>query len=112
MNFLLTMAHPRKCGAIITNPPYKHADAFMRHAMFFCSAPGGPDVLALLFRNDFDTAKKREDAFRHPAFSKKLVLTKRPRWFPEKGPSPRHNYAWYIWDWREKNKPPTIEWKS
>jgi hypothetical protein len=35
-----------------------------------------------------------------PPFHKKVVVTKRPRWIADSTGSPRHNYSWFIWDWR------------
>jgi hypothetical protein len=30
----------------------------------------------------------------------KLIVTKRPRWIKGSKGSPRHTYAWYVWDFR------------
>jgi hypothetical protein len=30
----------------------------------------------------------------------KVVLTKRPNWSEIDITSPRHNFAWYIWNWQ------------
>jgi hypothetical protein len=60
--------------AIITNPPYELAPKFIERALFL-TAPDG--LVAMLLRTDFDHAKSRQHLFQHPAFSKKLVLTKR-----------------------------------
>jgi hypothetical protein len=90
--------------AIVTNPPYGKengktlSDAFVRHALDLTKPVNG--LVAMLLRNEFDSAKGRRDIFqRHPAYAAKLVLTSRPRWFPDSTGSPRHNYAWFIWDW-------------
>lgn len=96
--------------AIITNPPYELATEFCEHAIRLMEPVGG--LVAMLLRTDFDHAKSRSHLFRDcPAFSKKLVLTKRIVWFePEpgaKGKSPSFNHAWFIWDWQHEG-PPTI----
>lgn len=99
------------CAGIITNPPYSHAQEFIEHALKLMEPNDG--LVAMLLRNEFDSAKKRRHLFaEHPAFYKKLVLTKRPRWFADGGSSPRHNFAWYIWEWRnvKAKLPPVIEW--
>ena len=82
---------------IITNPPYDYAEAFINHALFL--AEENYNRVAMLLRNEYDSASSREYLFdQHPAWDTKLVLTRRPRWVVDSG-SPRHNYAWFIWDW-------------
>lgn len=91
--------------AVITNPPYEHALAFIERALKLLEPTHG--FIAMLLRCDFDHAKSRAHIFRDcPAWSKKVVLTKRICWF-EGGKSPSFNHAWYIWDWRHDG-PPTI----
>src|SRR4051812_26447435 len=43
------------CGAIITNPPYAHAEAFISKALCLMMPPRG--VVAMLLRTDYDHAK-------------------------------------------------------
>jgi len=93
--------------AIITNPPYSLATEFVEHAIKLMRPHG---VVAMLLRTDFDHAKSRRHLFAdHPAFYKKLVLTKRIQWFEDSKSSPSFNHAWFIWDWRNKAAP-TIEY--
>jgi hypothetical protein len=40
-------------------------------------------------------------------FAKKVVLTKRVRWFEDSNSSPSFNHCWMIWD-RQHRGPPTI----
>ena len=95
--------------SIITNPPYKLAEAFIRKALELTEPLQGR--VAMLLRNEYDCAKSRRDLFEHPAFLKKIVLTKRPRWSTEDKASPRHNFAWYIWCWKKPpDAPPVMEW--
>jgi hypothetical protein len=75
---------------IVTNPPYSLAEEFVRHAL-------PARFVAMLLRNEWDCAKTRNDLFKWP-FSKKIVLTSRPRWIKGSTGAPRHNYAWYVWD--------------
>lgn len=94
--------------AIITNPPYSQAAEFIERALLLTSTNGG--MVAMLLRTDFDHAKTRRHLFADcPAFAKKIVLTKRIKWF-EGGSSPSFNHAWFIWDWTNK-KPPTIAYE-
>jgi hypothetical protein len=83
---------------IITNPAYDdRTEEFINHALALTERDG--NRVALLLRNEYDSASTREYLFDdHPAWSFKFTLTRRPRWVVETG-SPRHNYAWFIWDW-------------
>ena len=90
--------------AIITNPPYSIATAFIEHALKLMGDEIG--VVAMLLRTDFDHAKSRRHLFAdHPAFVKKLVLTKRIQWFEDSKSSPSFNHAWFIWDWQHQDTP-------
>lgn len=94
--------------SIITNPPYGKTGAeFARHALKLTEPIGG--MVALLARHEWDSAAERRDIFaRHPAFAVKVTLTRRPLWdwwgeqTPGKRAAPRHNFAWYVWDWQHK----------
>lgn len=87
---------------IITNPPYGDmVELFVRHALELTRPHGG--VVAMFLRNEWDmSSDDRPDLFEgHPAYAMKVCVTKRPRWvaFKKGDKSPRHNYAWYVWDW-------------
>ena len=101
----------------------------------FLAADGfdGDAIITNPMRTDFDHAKSRQHLFQHPAFSKKVVLTRRVKWFegptickhcggcgsirglkckPCKGKGwkkqgPSENHAWFVWDYRHKG-PPTL----
>lgn len=96
---------------ICTNPPFSHAAEFCRHALKLTKPVNG--FVAMLLRVDFDSAKTRADLFAEcPAWSKKIVLTKRIVWFvdPETGKpkaSPSENHSWFLWSWDHVG-PPTI----
>lgn len=94
--------------AIITNPPYTDAESFIRHALNLTAPPKFGQV-AMLLRNEYDCAASRRDLWDFP-FVTKIVLTKRPRWSAEDKASPRHNFAWYVWDWMSTGQRPTMEW--
>jgi hypothetical protein len=96
--------------SIITNPPYIHAEAFIRKALELTSRASG--MVAMLLRNEYDCAAGRRRLFEHEPFAAKLVLTRRPRWVDEPTQykaAPRHNFAWYVWDWRHAG-PARIGW--
>jgi hypothetical protein len=89
--------------AIITNPPYELAKEFIERALDLM----WPDrVVAMLLRTDYDHAKTRQHLFRAP-FARKVVLTKRIKWFEDTKGQPSFNHAWFIWDWKHKG-PPTL----
>ena len=101
----LRQALPNGINAIITNPPYESAQEFIKHALNLTQGVG---IVAMLLRTDFDHAKTRQHLFgKHPAFAKKLVLTRRIKWFEDSTGSPSFNHAWFIWDWGHKG-PPTL----
>jgi hypothetical protein len=95
---------------IVTNPPYSLAPTFCRHALEL-TEPFSRKV-AMLLPMAFDCAKGRVDLFRdHPAFKRKLVLTRRIRWenLEQSKAGPSMNHAWFVWDWKHFG-PPTISW--
>lgn len=84
--------------AIVTNPPYgRDAEQFARHGLDLLEPVQG--YMAFLCRNEWDAAGRRDDLFNHPAFAAKVTMQHRPRWIPGSTTSPRHYYAWYVWDW-------------
>jgi hypothetical protein len=81
------LCQPAKSGiaAIITNPPYALAREFIERALDF----NGVRVIAMLLRTDFDHAASRAHLFADcPMFAKKVVLTRRIRWFEDSTGSP------------------------
>ena len=108
MDFLAQTKLPNpNVRAIITNPPYGDlAEAFIRHALKLMQPVRGQ--AAMFMRNEYDSSKGRMDLFGVPPFHKKIIVTKRPRWIADSKGSPRHNYAWYVWDWRHKAGAPGI----
>ena len=105
-DFLLTWENDGR--DIITNPPFAEdlADQFINHALLLTKNFGGR--VCMLLRNEFDCASSRKNLFDNKsAFAAKIVLTKRPKWIAGTIGSPRHNYAWYVWDW-QWNKYPAI----
>ena len=85
--------------SIITNPPFKLADQFCRHALELTKPVLGK--VAMLLPMAFDAAKGRVDLFSKRPSKIKYVLTKRIRWenLEQKTAGPSMNHAWYVWDW-------------
>ena len=99
----LTRAAPFPFEAIITNPPYELATEFIERALSMIPRHG---FVAMLLRTDFDHAKTRRHLFGQcDKFAKKLVLTKRIKWFEDSKGQPSFNHAWYIWDARNRDHP-------
>ena len=101
LDFLTATSPGDGTFSIVTNPPYFAAEAFVRKALELTERSSG--MVAMLFRNEYDCAAGRRDLFERESFRAKLVLTKRPRWvdgLDQKSASPRHNFAWYLWDHR------------
>jgi hypothetical protein len=95
-------------SAIITNPPYALAQEFIERALRLDETR----LVAMLLRTDFDHAASRAHLFADCAmFAKKVVLTKRIRWFEGSKGSPSFNHCWMIWD-RQHRSPPTLAYAS
>jgi hypothetical protein len=95
---------PFGCDCIVTNPPYDLATEFITRSLALLRPVRGQ--VAMLLRTDFDHAKTRGHLFKDcPAFAKKLVLTKRIRWFEGGKGSPSFNHAWFYWDWQHVGPP-------
>lgn len=94
---------------IATNPPYKLAEKFVRHALKLTEDDGGK--VAMLLPHAWDTAKSRRDLFEQEPFKIKYVLTKRIRWgnLEQKAAGPSMNHAWFVWDWKYSG-PPMMGW--
>jgi DNA polymerase I-like protein with 3'-5' exonuclease and polymerase domains len=109
LDFLAAQMLPADVLSIVTNPPYgergKWILPFIQRALSLTQPTGG--MVAVLARNEYDSAKTRRALFSEPPFASKIVLTKRPRWFQrrEGDVSPRHNYAWFVWDWQHAGPP-------
>jgi hypothetical protein len=94
---------PRACAAVITNPPYAWAKAFIERALDVTRPCG---LVAMLLRADYDHAATRSSLFTHP-FAKKVALTKRIVWFAGPKAAPSFNHAWFVWDYKHCG-PPTL----
>jgi hypothetical protein len=97
----------RGAEAIVTNPPFNQARAFIERALTLMQPVRGQ--IAMLLRTDFDHAITRQHLFGGcPVFAKKLVLTKRIVWYERPNAAPSFNHAWYVWDWQHRGAPNLI----
>jgi len=86
-----------KAPTIITNPPYKHAEAFVRHALDL-----KPKVVAMLLRAQFLGGAKRSRWMRTTPLKRVVYLTSRVTMYPhgvrpEGGGTATHDSIWLIW---------------
>lgn len=115
-NFLTPGEAHTVCPTIITNPPFgvggRMAVAFIDRALEITKPHRGK--VAMLLRVDFDSANGRRRLFAdHPAFDRKLVLTRRIRWtnLPQSAAGPTQNHAWFVWDWsKAPERLPVLWW--
>lgn len=78
---------------IITNPPFKVADGFIKKALSIT-----PNV-ALLLKATYWHAKRREPLFREHPPAWVLPLTWRPAFLEaERGKSPLMEVSWFVWN--------------
>jgi hypothetical protein len=98
IDFLAAQSMPVGALSIVTNPLYEFAEEFIRQALRLTEPAAG--AVAMLGRHEYDCAAGRRDLFAGPPFARKIVLTKRPELSESNIASPRHNFAWFIWDWR------------
>jgi hypothetical protein len=111
-DFLTITTAPTGTSDLITNPPYGEnkrgelAVRFIEHALEL-KVPR----VAMLLRNDFDSALTRQSLFRcNPNFAGKITLLNRIKWF--EGPSsPSDNHAWFLWH-RNHIGPPVIRYAT
>lgn len=96
-----------RADTIVTNPPFDDlAEKFIRKALELTKPVDG--MVAMFLRNEYDMACSRDDLFEGcEQFVLKVCVTKRPRWIEGSKGSPRHNYAWYVWDWKHSRAPTT-----
>jgi hypothetical protein len=98
VDFLMECAPSFAVGAIVTNPPFKLADQFVRHALLLC-----PRVIMLL-RLAFIESERRRDILdsgllaRIHVFRNRLPMMHRDGW---DGPiaTSATPFAWFIWEW-------------
>lgn len=106
-DFLMEQSLPAHVEAIVTNPPFKNAEEFVRHALRLC-----PKVIMLL-RLAFMESDRRTDILdraglcRVLVFRKRLPMMRRAGWEVRKANSGMA-FAWFVWE-RDYDKPATIE---
>lgn len=99
-------------GSIIANLPYACLDAATAHILRIAQ-PLGLQICSLV-RAEWPSAKSRSNLIHNnPFFDCLVVLTKRPRWSFERKASPRHYFAWVVWDFaRDVTQQPKVSFAS
>ncbi|MGI4851930.1 MAG: hypothetical protein ACRYGR_08315 [Janthinobacterium lividum] len=83
--------------AVITNPPFSHAEQFIRRALEWslCDRP----FVAMVLKSAYWHAARRAKLFREHPPSWVLALTWRPAFLQEtRGKSPLMEVVWVVWD--------------
>lgn len=105
LDFLRTYP-PHRFDAIVTNPPFNRLGVeFVKRSLAFMNV-NAVDRIMLLLPAYFDYAGGRKPLFGdNPYFCRKIVLTKRIKWFADGRYTPREHHAWFEW----RNKPSEIK---
>jgi hypothetical protein len=107
MDFLETKRHSPN---IVTNPPYKLAEAFVMHGLECVT-----QKLALLLRLTFLESRRRYQMFQDTPLEWVLPFSERLTMHPHGTEPPKSGgtaaYAWFVWNWAyDANLPPKIDW--
>jgi hypothetical protein len=108
VDFLFPYTPPHGVEGIVTNPPFKLAQAFVDRALEY--AP----YVAMLLRVSFLEGTARRPWFKHSPLarvhisSRRLPMMHRHEWDGPKSTS-AIAFAWFIWSKGHPN-PPTIDW--
>lgn len=102
-------------STVITNPPYAHAEQFIKRALAYTEPLRG--IVAMLLLHEFDAPAYHRPLMQHPAFAMKVMLPKRIRWVgmetraDGKKVGPRQVHAWYVWAWGKlPDRAPAMVW--
>ena len=96
VDFLLEYRAPVGCDAIVTNPPYRLVDEFVRHAIKLA-----PKKVCFLLRLAYLEGISRDDVFdtlaRVHVFKNRLPRMHRDGW---EGPKSTSSiaFAWFVWE--------------
>lgn len=107
---LLALGDGTPVNAVVTNPPYRHADVFLRQALErVVFDPQREGQAAFLLNALWGCAQTRDDLLSEAScFAAKIEITRRIQWLGRDGEpfrkpdgkreGPRQNHAWYVWD--------------
>jgi hypothetical protein len=97
-DFLLPFAMPDGIEAIVTNPPFKNAEAFVARALSVC-----PKVIMLLRLAFLESERRRSildeaSLARVHVFRKRLPMMHRHGWDGERQVNSGMAFAWFVWE--------------
>ena len=95
-------AHRGSYDWVIGNPPYRHAEAHVRHALTLA-----PDVAFLLRLAFLESRRRRPFWDEHPPYHV-WILSRRPSFTG--GATDNSAYAWFWWSTRAPGSLPTMSW--
>jgi len=103
-DFLLPFEMPPGIEAIVTNPPFKNAEAFVTRALSLC-----PRVIMLLRLAFLESERRRSildeaSLARVHVFRKRLPMMHRHGWNGQRVANSGMAFAWFVWD-REHSGP-------
>ncbi len=110
------LTDPGPYDAIVTNPPYKQAQAIVEHALKVVR-PGG--LVCALVQSKFLFSQRRHQLFTRPETSLVLMLSRRPSMPPgeelaKHGEDIRGggslDFCWVVWQVGRIAVPPHVEW--
>jgi hypothetical protein len=98
VDFLMEHRVPDRVEAIVTNPPFKLAHQFMRHALFLC-----PRVI-MLGRLAWLESERRRDVLENAGlarvhvFSRRIPMMHRHGWNGRRIGNSGMAFGWFVWD--------------
>ena len=107
-------AHFGQVSSVITNPPFRFAEQFVRTALDTTRGMNG--TVAMLCRLAFLESKRRKVLFEETPLKRVHVFSWRvPMWrngiVTGDGKGKMMAYAWYVWDWKHPaDERPTLGW--
>jgi hypothetical protein len=96
-DFLAVTIAPSDCGCIVTNPPFKIADAFIAHALDLCPRVIVLARLALLETTRRTEILERRGLARIHVFRERLPMMHRHDWAGPRASSAMP-FAWFAWE--------------
>lgn len=102
----LSTTHPN----IVTNPPFRHAEMFVRHAIALHPAK----VAMLLKLTWLGSIGRARGIFAETPPARVHVIADRVALYPADWDGPRgsstETFAWFVWEWPYGRRAPVIDW--
>jgi hypothetical protein len=108
VDFLMESHLPTGVEAIITNPPFKLAHQFMRHALALCPRVVMLGRLAWLESQERSDVLENAGLARVHVFSRRIPMMHRHGWNGRRIGNSGMAFAWFVWD-RAHQGPATVQ---